>query len=208
LLTVQGLHRQLPDAPKQGLLTDIDLRVDAGRCAVISGSSGAGKTLLLRSLVDLDPCLGQVILNSDLRETIPAPVWRQRLCYVPAEPAWWSETTRDHFPDLDKAHDLAAVLDLDAALFGQPVSRLSTGERQRLALVRALSLSPEVLLLDEPTSALGSRSTERVEDALRRFMQAGKSIVLVTHDAAQGKRMGNDFYVMAEGHLRHEQNPA
>ncbi len=70
-----------------------------------------------------------------------------------------------------------------------PVARLSTGERQRLALARALVQSPRVLLLDEPTSGLDPDATAAVETELRDRMANGVGILMVTHDAAQANRL-------------------
>ena len=71
----------------------------AGECIALRGPSGAGKTLLLRALADLDPSAGVVRLDGTPRGRIPAPTWRRRVGYVPAEPGWWSERVADHFPD-------------------------------------------------------------------------------------------------------------
>jgi ABC-type phosphate transport system ATPase subunit len=85
-----------------------------------------------------------------------------------------------------------------------PVSRLSTGEKQRLALLRAIVQGPSVLLLDEPTSALDPEATSKVESVLHEKIQAGVSLILVTHDAAQAKRMSQQRFLMADGRLTPE----
>jgi ABC-type lipoprotein export system ATPase subunit len=82
------------------------------------------------------------------------------------------------------------------------VARLSTGERQRLALLRALGPENRVLLLDEPTSGLDSDSTELVEALLRRRMANGTAILLVTHDPKQAQRMASHHYELEDGRLR------
>lgn len=201
MLSVENLTRSAIGEHENPLLSGISLCLVAGCCAVVSGASGAGKTLLLRSLVDLDPNQGRVSLGADMRESMPAAKWRSQICYVPAEPAWWAEYVKDHFPDLDRAKQLAMSFGVVPDLFDQPVARLSTGERQRLALVRAFAIKPEILLLDEPTAALDPHSTIQVEKALTDFMGRGKSVILVTHDEVQGKRIGHDFYVMSDGKL-------
>ena len=201
MLTVKGLTREATEPSDRLLLSGINMQLGAGRCAVISGSSGAGKTLFLRALADLDPNVGNVILLTENRDDFPSPMWRRKLCYVAAEPAWWSEYVNDHFPDQPAAEKLAETFGLARAIFNQPVSRLSTGERQRLALIRAFLIDPDVLLLDEPTSALDPKSTEQVETALKQFMDRDKCVILVTHDQAQGARLGHDFYLMQGGHL-------
>ena len=87
--------------------------------------------------------------------------------------------------------DAIAALDRVAQeTFERQVRQLSTGERQRLAIVRALALAPPVLLLDEPTAPLDPESVGRVEAVLRERLQAGTTIVLVTHDPRQAERLG------------------
>jgi phosphate-transporting ATPase len=70
-----------------------------GECVVVQGPSGAGKTLLLRAIADLDPNEGLVCLGGRDRSTIPGPEWRRLVGYVPAEPGWWAETVGEHFSE-------------------------------------------------------------------------------------------------------------
>lgn len=86
---------------------------------------------------------------------------------------------------------LMASLNLDPQLLDKPVSVLSTGERQRLALVRALIDDPPVLVLDEPTSALDQRNTALVEEVLRYQLINGRSVLLISHDRDQVARMAD-----------------
>jgi ABC-type phosphate transport system ATPase subunit len=83
-----------------------------------------------------------------------------------------------------------------------PVARLSTGERQRLALARALELEPRALLLDEPTSGLDPEAASKVEDLLRRSLARGAVIVMVTHDRDQAQRIAGRRLRMENGRLR------
>ncbi|MDE2006329.1 MAG: ATP-binding cassette domain-containing protein [Rhodospirillales bacterium] len=168
-----------------------DLTLDAGACIAIAGPSGAGKSLLLRAIADLDPNQGEVRLDGQDRTDFPAPVWRRRVIYCAAEAGWWEEDVAAHFPPatLADSRALAARLGLAAALFAAPVARLSSGERQRFALIRALVLAPAVLLLDEPTGPLDPDSTTRVEALLAGRRAAGLAILWVTHDAAQAARV-------------------
>ena len=82
-----------------------------------------------------------------------------------------------------------------------PVAQLSTGEKQRLSLIRALLPGPPVLLLDEPTGPLDEESVAQVEALLRERMAAGTSILLVTHDPSQAERLGARHYRMVAGRL-------
>ncbi|MFQ5984347.1 MAG: ATP-binding cassette domain-containing protein, partial [Alphaproteobacteria bacterium] len=164
LLEVKGLSN--------GPSESVDFELRHGECLALTGPSGSGKTLLLRALADLDPHQGTVRLDGRDATVIAAPEWRRRVTYVAAEPGWWAETAGEHFQDRPAALDLLPQLRLPQDIMEASISRLSTGERQRLALARALLLSPQVFLLDEPTASLDGESTERVEGVLRERMVA------------------------------------
>ena len=177
------------------------LELAAGECLAVQGPSGSGKTLLLRALADLDPAAGEVRLDGALRESVPGPGWRRQVMLVPAEPGWWALQVREHFYR-DPSPDLLSGLGFEPATLDLAVERLSTGERQRLALARALVLEPRVLLLDEPTSALDAASKAAVESLLGDFLGAGGGIVMTTHEPAQAERLGARAVSVAQGQVR------
>jgi ABC-type iron transport system FetAB ATPase subunit len=176
-----------------GLAGPFDLELAAGECVAITGPSGAGKSLFLRMVADLDPNQGEVFLDGVERRTLSAPAWRRKVVYSAAEPGWWHERVADHFPGeaMDFARAMAPRLALDPALLDGQVVQLSTGERQRAALIRALALQSPVLLLDEATGALDEDSTVLVENVLRERLADGVTIAMVTHSAAQAARLGH-----------------
>jgi UDP-glucose/iron transport system ATP-binding protein len=202
------------DAPQSGRLRVVklrshlagpfDLTVEAGECVAVTGPSGSGKSLFLRMIADLDPSEGEVFLGTMERRGLPAPVWRRRVVYSAAEPGWWSESIQDHFSGaaIGFARTMAPRLGLASGLLDGPVVRLSTGERQRLALIRALALVSPVLLLDEPTGALDTDSTQRVEAILRERLAAGVTIAMVTHSPDQAIRLGHRHLRMTDRHLK------
>lgn len=193
VLTISGLRR--PG------IEPVDLDVSKGECVAISGPSGAGKSLLLRAIADLDPNQGEVRLNGTAREAIPAPEWRRQVVYLAPESGWWAGNVGAHFADRSGAAILLNELALPPDTLTWPVARLSTGERQRLALARALELEPRALLLDEPTSGLDPEAASKVEDLLRRRLAQGAVIVLVTHDRDQAKRIAGRRLRMEQGRL-------
>ena len=176
--------------------------VESGECLALRGPSGAGKSLLLRAVADLDPNEGRVSLDGESREDMPAPDWRRRVAYLAAEPGWWADTVAEHFADWPAARPLVEALGLPADCGGWPVARLSTGEKQRLALVRCLLMEPRALLLDEPTSGLDPDAVERVEALIRARQEAGVAVLWVTHDRAQAERVARRWLEIDDGALR------
>jgi ABC-type iron transport system FetAB ATPase subunit len=194
-LVVRGL--------KSDLAGPFDFQVPTGGCAVISGPSGSGKSLFLRMIADLDPNEGEVRLNGAGRQSMDGPSWRRAAPYVPAEAGWWLDNVIDHFApaNRDAARRLATDFGLVEGQFDAAVARLSTGERQRLAIIRALVLDSAALLLDEPTSALDTEDAMLVESALHDRLQKGCVIVMVSHDAGQAARLKAEPYRMVERKL-------
>jgi ABC-type iron transport system FetAB ATPase subunit len=175
----------------------------AGECIAIQGPSGAGKSVLLRMLADLDPHDGDALLDGRSATSMPAPAWRGAVVYQAAEPAWWEATARAHFTaaDADAVDACVAALGLSTTLLDTEIERLSTGERQRLALVRSLARRPRVLLLDEPTAALDPDAVARVEALLRDCMARGMAILVVTHAQEQARRLAHRTFRIEQGRL-------
>jgi ABC-type iron transport system FetAB ATPase subunit len=163
------------------------LAIEPGATLAITGPSGAGKSLLLRMVADLDPNDGEALLDGHPRQNFTAPEWRRRVTYTAAEPGWWHDTVGEHFATIPTAD--AEALDLRPGIFAEQVRLCSTGERQRLALLRALANTPAVLLLDEPTAALDAANVARVEALLQTHLARGMTLLLVTHDPAQATRL-------------------
>ncbi|UPG83906.1 ATP-binding cassette domain-containing protein [Luteibacter aegosomatis] len=179
-----------------------DLR--PGECVAVMGASGAGKTLLLRLLADLDPGEGSVSLDGVERDSMSPPDWRRQVMLVSAVAGWWAATAGEHFTDATRA-DVAALcreLRLPDDIMGRAVAHLSTGEKQRLALVRAIVERPDILLLDEPTSGLDREAASAVETCLKGLLGKGTGILLVTHDAGQASRMATRIYLLKDGSLQ------
>lgn len=179
-----------------GPVGPLDLAVRQGECLCVTGQSGSGKSTLLRCLADLVPHRGEVWLDGQAQSRMPAPRWRRQVTYVAAESGWWAPRVRDHFTDPNAGLGLLADLRLSPDLLEAAPNRLSTGERQRLALVRALLSGPRALLLDEPSSALDSDAVLRVEEVLGEFASRGGILVMTSHDEAQVGRMATGLLVL------------
>lgn len=193
MLSVRGLARLH--------LGPVDLDIAAGECVALRGRSGAGKSVLMRSIADLDPAEGEISLDGVSRDRIPATEWRRKVGYLPAEPGWWAERVADHFLGLQACGGLLRRLDLATDCGEWAISRLSTGERQRLGLVRLLEGRPRCLLLDEPTSSLDRIGTTAVETLIAEHCAAGGCCLIVTHDEEQFARVAARRFRLEEGRL-------
>lgn len=186
----------------------VSLDVAAGECVAVTGASGAGKSLLLRAIADLDPNEGEVTLNGIARNAMPADAWRRQVALVPAESGWWADIVGEHFIAAPPDMGLLEALGLATEALDWTVARLSSGEKHRLAILRALSLAPKALLLDEPSASLDKTSTERLEAVLQDQQARGVPIVLVTHDAAQAERLAARVITMAGGQICDQRDAA
>ena len=183
----------------------VDLTVASGSCVCISGPSGAGKTLLLRAVADLDPHEGEIWLDDQACSAMPAHQWRRRVAYLPAESRWWAPTVAAHLSRVPDTAALAA-LGFEPDVLTWEVARLSSGERQRLALLRLLGNDPQALLLDEPTAALDPASRARVETVVADYRRLhGAAVLWVSHDPAQIVRIADRHYRLENGCLRQEE---
>lgn len=181
-------------------LEPIDLEVQAGECVTLTGPSGSGKTLLLRAIADLDPHQGEAQFNGTTQTQTAPPKWRQAVGLLPSESHWWADQVGDHFPNIDTA--LLKSLGFDRECLEWQVSRLSSGERQRLGLARLLANQPRVLLLDEPTANLDSANGRQVEQIIRDYQQRHQAAVLwVSHDSSQQQRVGSRHFHIQQGRL-------
>jgi len=166
-------------------------RIEGGECLGLHGASGAGKSLLLRAIADLDPRTGRLRLGDLDADAMAAPQWRRAVGLLPAESGWWCDLVGDHFVDFDTVDDQALVAaGFDRSVRDWQVSRLSTGEKQRLAIVRLLHNRPGCLLLDEPTASLDQQAVARMETLLLGYGVTHKAPLLwVSHDPAQLDRV-------------------
>ena len=175
--------------------------VNSGHCLGLMGRSGSGKTLLLRAIADLDINEGKVSLNGQFRDDISGPEWRKKVGLLTSESKWWYESVGQHF----KSSALNLLSDLGfpgESVLSWKISRLSSGEKQRLALARLLSRSPGALLLDEPTANLDSDSVLLVENVIRRYREERSvPVIWVAHDELQLNRVSDNKMYMNEKQL-------
>jgi ABC-type iron transport system FetAB ATPase subunit len=177
------------------------LELEARSMAFISGPSGSGKTRLLRVVADLDAHYGDIWLDGRHRSEFKGHQWRRQVGMLPTESHWWRNDAASHFATLPGTEALEG-LRLKAIVLKRPIDQLSTGERQRLALLRLLANAPRVLLLDEPTASLDADSAGHVEAGVRAYVEeTGAAVIWVSHDENQAKRLATRRYTMNAGRL-------
>jgi ABC-type iron transport system FetAB ATPase subunit len=181
-------------------LAPVQLVLEAGECVSLAGPSGSGKSLLLRAIADLDPHQGDVFLDNESCDSMEGPEWRRQVVLLAAESQWWDNTVGEHFKADSPGH--LEQLGFPADVMQWQISRLSTGEKQRLALLRLFCNQPLVLLLDEPTANLDEDSVKKVEQMIESYRKEHNAAVLwVTHDTAQRARVATRHYDIIEGRV-------
>lgn len=181
-----------------GLQQAQSFSIATGEQWIVSGVSGTGKSQLLKALADMLPHQGDVFLSEQHQQLMLPSQWRQRVMYFAAETAWWQDRIDEHFKQLP-SESLLAQLGLSAGILSQSPDNCSSGEKQRLALLRGLQYQPQVLLLDEVTANLDSVSALQVEALVQDYL-VGKAVfasegatqraaLWVSHDAAQCERL-------------------
>lgn len=189
-------------------LGPIDLELAPGKITALMGPSGAGKTMLLRTIADLDPGTGDAFIGDEARADMGAASWRKRVMYVPANSGWWVDKVGPHFAGTNEevVVNLLHALGLETTALDWDVAHLSTGEKQRLGLARALAVSakndgPNALLLDEPTSGLDETNRDLAEKLIAEKAASGTTVLMVTHDKSQATRMGAKVLNISQGKL-------
>jgi len=184
---------------KSKWLPKSSLEVAVGECIVISGPSGVGKSLLLRAIADLDEHKGMLGIDEVSCREVSAMQWRKQVGLLPAESAWWGELVSDHMENVEAKQLEMIGLDEDALKW--TIDRLSTGEKQRLAILRLLANKPDFLLLDEPTANLDPKSVSKVEKLLLDYCHnTPAGLIWVSHDTEQAERIADRrYYFDSEG---------
>ncbi|MEM9277774.1 MAG: ATP-binding cassette domain-containing protein [Pseudomonadota bacterium] len=213
--SILPLHLKDAVVKKRGktILGPVNLELSGGGFTVIMGPNGAGKTTLLRLMHGLER-----LRNGSLDWNCSTSVARKKQAFVFQTPIMLRRTALENitYPlglqGISKTEaqkqaqewlrrtKLAETTNLQASF-------LSGGEKQKLAVARALACNPEVLFLDEPTANLDGRATREIEDILKNVLSSGIRIVMTTHDTGQAKRLADEVMFLYRGKL-HEREPA
>ena len=185
---------------RSSLIQPVSLNLEAGACLALHGPSGAGKSLLMRAIADLDLCEGEVWLDQQARSSMNPSRWRRKVAYLPAESHWWEESVGVHADHWDM--ELLHQLGFEQTVLSWQTTRLSSGEKQRLALARALTNQPHALLLDEPTANLDTQNSSAVEAVVNQYREARQiPVIWVSHDPEQRQRVADRPACINKGRL-------
>lgn len=213
-IDVAGVHFAYPLYPDAPVLSDFSMRVRAGETTVLRGGSDAGKSTLLQLLLRLyDTTDGRIAVSGTPIERLDVRWWRSTVAVVHQEPTLFRLSVLDNLrlgcPSAD-ANDVIAVcqsVDAHAFILALPdgydtlvdTDKFSRGQKQRIALARALLLRPRVLLLDDATSALDNDSRAVVRATLRRWTTEHACTILTVDSSDEGARIADRVVVAANG---------
>ena len=199
-------------------LDKVDIEIEKGDFVAIMGPSGSGKSTGMNLVGSLDtPTYGSVFLDgkdiSLLEESQIANIRGQKEGFIFQSFNLISNLTAKEnimlpmiFQGLDneerehRAFDLLKMVELEDRMDHYP-SQLSGGQQQRVAIARALANNPEVILADEPTGNLDTKTGQKVMDFLIDLNKKGKTIVMVTHDSELAKKYARKIYWMKDGNV-------
>ena len=213
LLMGEAIHSGYGDME---VLHDVSFHIEEGEIISIIGPNGAGKSTLLKTIFGLlKPTKGSVTFKEDrISGLAPDRIVRLGMAYVPqVENVFPSLTAqenlemgafirKDDFSDrLEEVYELFPFLKKRRR---QRVGKMSGGERQMVAMGRALMLDPELLLLDEPSAALAPKLAEMIFERITAINETGVSILIVEQNAKESLKLADRGYVLAEGENRFE----
>ncbi|HOY67229.1 MAG TPA: ATP-binding cassette domain-containing protein [Candidatus Ozemobacteraceae bacterium] len=205
--------RALQAGVGQFRLADIHLKIDAGDCHVIVGPTGAGKTFLLETIIGIrEPGSGTILING--QDVTRLPPNKRHVAYVPQDTCLFPNMTVDQniryglrFGNGSRAADHEFIGHLNDFLHITPLlerypQHLSGGEKQRVALARALVTKPDLLVLDEPFSAIDHSLREEIRRTLKELLdEFHTTTLIVTHDLDEAFFLGNRLSILIGGRI-------
>ena len=183
--------------PGEPLLKDINWHARAGETVAIVGPTGSGKTSIINLIIRFyDPAGGRILWNGEDITSLPASSLRSRMALVTQDPTLFSDTvtaniwrhgqqpSKKEIENVLAAANCASLVErlpqgIDTPLSGGG-STLSSGERQLLSIARAFASNPELIILDEATSYIDSRTEQKIQDALAALLK-GRTAIVVAH---------------------------
>ncbi|PRR78311.1 putative ABC transporter ATP-binding protein YbbL [Clostridium liquoris] len=197
----------------KSILKNLNIHIESGDYISIVGPSGSGKSTFLKLCNNLiSPSEGNISFNNkNISEYNPIEL-RKEIAYCFQMPHLFGNTVMDNlsFPfkirnkkvDMDRIKYLFSLFSMDEEFIDEKVLNLSGGEKQRIALMRTLMFAPEILLLDEVTSALDSENTLIVENIINKLNSEGSTVLWVTHNKEQSTKYANKLLTLENGEIK------
>ena len=195
------------------ILNSISVNIESGDFISIIGSSGSGKSTFLKLCSHLISPTGGEILYKDksIIEYSPTEL-RKNILYCFQTPYLFGNTVMENInfpflirnvkPDQKKINELFSLFNMTIDFLNKDVINLSGGEKQRIALIRGLLFKPEILLLDEITSALDEANTQIVEKVITSLNKEGITILWITHNLEQSRKHANKILTIETGEIK------
>ena len=213
VLALEGVHAGYGESP---VLHGVSLRIEPGEVVVIIGPNGAGKSTAMKAIFGmLNITAGRIVLEGgEITGLPPDRVVREGVCYVPQVGNVFVSLSVQENLEMGaylRQDDFRPRMDEIYAMFPdlaekrrQPAGSLSGGQRQMVAMGRALMLEPKVLMLDEPTAGLSPRYRSEIFETVQRINRTGVPILMVEQNAKQALGIADRAYVLVDGENRHE----
>ncbi len=195
------------------ILKNISISIAKGDYISIVGPSGSGKSTFLKLCSHLiSPTGGNIIYKGkNITEHNPTEL-RKSIAYCFQMPFLFGDTVAENinFPfsirniklDQDRVNKLFSIFHIDTDFLNKDVKNLSGGEKQRIAIIRSLLFEPEILLLDEITSALDTDNTRIVESVIASLNKKGTTVLWITHNLEQSRKQANKLLTLEAGEIK------
>jgi putative ABC transport system ATP-binding protein len=201
------------DNDGKSILSDISVQIEENDFISIVGPSGSGKSTFLKLCSYLiSPTKGSIIFKNKNFTSYDPTELRKNIAYCFQTPYLFGDTVMENInfpfsvrnskPDQKRITALFSMFHMTAAYLDKDVRNLSGGEKQRIALIRSLVFKPEILLLDEITSALDVANTNIVETVIDTLHKEGMTILWVTHNPEQSRKYANKLLSIADGEIK------
>ena len=195
------------------ILDNISVNIDAGDFIAIIGRSGSGKSTFLKLCSHLvSPTSGKILYKGKDMLEYRATELRKKIAYCFQIPYLFGDSVMDNLnfpfsirnmkPDQKRINELFSLFNMPPDFLSRDVKNLSGGEKQRIALIRTLLFKPEVLLLDEITSALDTDNMQIVENAIVSLNKEAITILWITHNPKQSRRLANKLLTIEAGKIK------
>ncbi|MEL1134695.1 ATP-binding cassette domain-containing protein [Desulfitobacterium sp. THU1] len=195
------------------ILRDLSVTIEEGDFISIVGQSGSGKSTFLKLCSHLiSPTQGDILFKNQSLFAYNSTELRKSIAYCFQIPYLFGDTVMENlsFPftirnlkfDQERVQELFSLFQMPQNYLNKGVKNLSGGEKQRIALLRSLIFIPEVLLLDEVTSALDSENTAIVEKVISQYHEKGLTILWITHNLEQSRKYANRLLTLEAGKIK------